>query len=93
MATYDPTTFWIAFLVFAVGLAAIGAWIGSTKGRTGEGLVWGLLLGIIGIIVIACRKPTQEHLIAKQRSAMEINNIAYQQLFGGPPPAPAPPTL
>jgi hypothetical protein len=44
-------------------------------------------LGIIGIIVIACRKPTQEHLVAKPRTAMEINNIAYQQLYGGPFPA------
>lgn len=32
---------------------ALGAWVGSTKNRTGMGLVLGMLLGAIGVLIIA----------------------------------------
>ncbi len=34
--------------------AIIGGAIGSTKGRTGAGVIWGGMLGPIGILVILC---------------------------------------
>ena len=38
---------WVVFTVIAAA-------IGSSKGRTGQGVVLGLLLGLIGVIIIAC---------------------------------------
>lgn len=38
----------------------LGALIGSSKGRTGAGLILGGLLGIIGLIIVAVMKPTPE---------------------------------
>ena len=48
------------FIILWILCAAIGYWIGQTKGRGGEGAALGLLLGFIGIIIIAVMKPTAE---------------------------------
>jgi hypothetical protein len=40
----------VAWLVFA---PLVGAVIGRSKGREGEGAIWGLLLGVIGWIIVA----------------------------------------
>jgi hypothetical protein len=45
-------------LLYAIEIA-IGGAIGNTKGRLGEGIAWAMLLGLIGIIIIACRGPKQ----------------------------------
>lgn len=44
--------FWI------VGGGGIGAAIGSSKGRAGEGFALGLLLGFIGWIIVAVMPPS-----------------------------------
>jgi len=41
---------WVAF-------AALGYAVGNSKGRGTEGLVLGVVLGLIGIIIVACLKP------------------------------------
>jgi hypothetical protein len=43
-----------------VACAALGYAIGNPKGRATAGVLLGLLLGIIGLIIIACLKPKQQ---------------------------------
>lgn len=40
-----------------IACIALGYFIGKEKGRATEGLLWGLFLGIIGVIIIALRGP------------------------------------
>jgi hypothetical protein len=40
--------------------AAIGYAIGNPKGRATEGIVLGLLLGVIGVIIVACLSPKKQ---------------------------------
>ena len=47
----------IVFVVSTLVFAAIGYGVGRRKGRATEGLVLGLLLGIIGLIILAFLKP------------------------------------
>ena len=39
--------------------ALLGMWIGSTKGRATAGFFLGLLLGVIGLIIIAVLPPAK----------------------------------
>ena len=49
----------ILVLVLGVWIlcSGVGFAIGNTKGRGTEGFFWGLLAGIFGLIVIACKRP------------------------------------
>ena len=50
------------FVIFWIFCAIIAGAIGAGKNRTAEGVLWGGLLGIIGVVVILCRskKPTDQ---------------------------------
>lgn len=60
-----------------------GGMIGSTKGRGVEGFLLGLILGVIGLIVIAAVGPSEAYARAHPVPATYVT----------PPPAPAPPAL
>lgn len=56
-------SFFVLLVIIAIGCiidTLIGAWIGSTKGRTSIGATLGLLLGPIGWIIIALLSEAQE---------------------------------
>jgi hypothetical protein len=44
-------------VIICLSCAALGYGIGKNKGRGTEGAVLGLLLGLIGVIIVACLKP------------------------------------
>ena len=44
-------------LVICVVMGLIGALVGKNKGRKVEGFFWGFFLGLIGILIVALRKP------------------------------------
>jgi hypothetical protein len=69
------------FVITWLVCAFVGWRIGSSKGRAGAGFTLGLLLGVIGIIVIAVMRPRPE--FAQQRSR--------QTAVAAPPTAYAPP--
>lgn len=58
LAATDSTT---ATILVIWGISALlGMIIGANKGRAGTGLVLGLLLGFIGVIIVAVMSPTPE---------------------------------
>lgn len=57
--------------------AGLGFWIGKTKNRATLGLVLGLLLGIIGLIIIACLRA---------KAPEQAYPYAGTQGFGAPYP-------
>jgi hypothetical protein len=63
-------------IVLWVLCAFIGMAIGSSKGRAGTGFILGLVLGLIGIVIIAVMSPTPE-VAAQQQLAV---NSAVQRL-------------
>jgi hypothetical protein len=51
----------------------VGMTIGESKGRSGTGFVLGLLLGVIGLVVIALMSPTPE---AQARHELAVSEAA-----------------
>ena len=46
-------------LVVAIVCGVAGYFIGKPKNRAVEGAAWGFLLGVVGLIIIAVRKPAE----------------------------------
>jgi uncharacterized membrane protein YeaQ/YmgE (transglycosylase-associated protein family) len=50
----------IVWLVIGVVCAIVGSAIGTPKGRSAEGFLLGLFLGVIGLVIVAVLQPTVE---------------------------------
>ncbi len=78
--------------VIVVVLWAIFAWtgwtIGKSKGYAGGGLALGLLLGLIGIIIIACIPQSKEAKAAAAQRQYEIQAEAARRTGYPFPPQP-----
>jgi Protein of unknown function (DUF2510) len=71
-------------------ICALAGWaIGNQKGRGGEGLLLGVLLGIIGIIIVACLRPTAE---VEAKRQLEVDQAKQKFLpVGSQSPQPSQP--
>jgi hypothetical protein len=72
----------------AIVFGLIGTAIGKGKGRAGAGWWLGFLLGIIGVIIIACLSPTQEHKVKEAQRQYEIQAEAARRAGYQYPPQP-----
>jgi hypothetical protein len=51
----------MGIIIFWIFCAIVAGAIGAMKNRTAEGVLWGSLLGIIGVIVILCKSKKTEN--------------------------------
>ena len=66
----------LVVLIWAATGAIVGELIGARKGRPWTGVVLGVLLGWIGVIIIAVTPPTREKLVQRERERLEIQREA-----------------
>jgi hypothetical protein len=76
----------LVWLVVAVGFGFAGWGIGKGKGRPALGAWLGFLLGLIGIIIIACIPKTQAAKLAEEQRRYQV-----QGGWGGYPYPPQQP--
>ncbi len=68
-----------AFVVVWIICGAIGLAIGNGKGKPLAGFLLGLLLGVIGLIIIAVMKPTPEAEAARNVKVAETMRVLEGQ--------------
>jgi hypothetical protein len=73
-----------AFIIVWAVATIIATGIGGRKGRGGTGFLLGFLLGFIGVIIIACMKPTQEEQIRRAQEQMSVQYAAQQRMLSQP---------
>lgn len=71
----------LELLIFWVAPWVIGGLVGSRKGHVALGIVLGVLLGWIGVIIIAFVRPTQAELVRRERERMLARQQARAQFL------------
>jgi hypothetical protein len=66
----------IVFLVVWIGLIVAGYYVGKSKGRVALGIILTVILGLIGLIIVACLPKTAA-----------VKAAEAQRLYGGQPGA------
>ena len=66
----------LLLLVWEVGAVAVASIIGSRRGRPWTGFLLGLILGWIGVIVIALITPTHAKRVERERERLQIEREA-----------------
>lgn len=69
----------LMLLIFWVGPWVVGGVVGNRKGHMGLGIVLGVLLGWIGVIIIAFVRPTQAELLRRERERTLAQRQAFAQ--------------
>ncbi len=78
-------------LVVSAACAYAGYHIGKSKGRPSLGVLLGLLLGVIGVIIIAC-VPHNREAVARRQYEMQVEEARRAgYLFPPQPPQDWPP--
>ena len=72
----------------ATGLGFAGWGIGKSKGRAAAGWWLGFLLGIIGVIIVACMSATEEHKVQEAQRQYAIQAEAARRAGYQYPPQP-----
>jgi uncharacterized membrane protein YeaQ/YmgE (transglycosylase-associated protein family) len=75
----------LVWIIAALIFGASGSAVGKSKGRSGQGFWLGALLGIIGVIIIACLRPDREALIRREQENLRIQQEAAARMGGGFP--------
>jgi hypothetical protein len=79
----------LIWLVVATGFGFAGWGVGKGKGRATAGWWLGFLLGFIGLVIIACMSPTQEHWVQEAQRQYEIQAEAARRAgYPYPPQQP-----
>jgi len=84
------------FLLIFIVSVVIGCLIGSAKGRFASGLIWSVLLGPLGVLIVLClpnlTKQKEEEERKKQFALqLQIQQAQLQTLNQMQRPAPPPP--
>ena len=79
----NPVETVVVLLVWVLAAMLAGSAIGTRKGRPAAGFLLGLLLGWIGVIIIAATPPTRDMLVRRERERQQIQREARE----GPRPA------
>ena len=66
----------MVFIVIWIAAVVVAVILGNRKGRPGLGWVMGILLGWIGVIVMACASPTREQQVLDAREQQRIEHEA-----------------
>lgn len=66
------------FLIYAISIV-IGCLIGASKGRFLSGLVWSLIFGPLGVLVVLCLKNLNAERKEKEAQAMTQRQLAIQE--------------
>lgn len=71
---------WFLFIIVWALVVGAGGLVGDRKGRFGEGIAWTALLGLIGLVIIALRSPTEQVQIRQAQDRMRIEEAARAAL-------------
>jgi hypothetical protein len=80
----------LAIPVFWFAPIGLGALLGNSKGRLAMGLVLGIVLGWIGVIIVACVPPTRAAQIRRERQRQQIAQAVWTGQQPCPPQQPWP---
>lgn len=70
--------------IWVVASIIVGTLVGSHKGRGGTGFVLALLLGWIGVIIVACLSPSPDEQVRRMQQQMFIQQEAQRRMLAQP---------
>ncbi|HET9975594.1 MAG TPA: hypothetical protein VFQ68_45735 [Streptosporangiaceae bacterium] len=74
----NPAETVAVLLVWVLAAMYAGSAIGTRKGRPAAGFALGLLLGWIGVAIIALTPPTRDVLVRRERERQQIQREARE---------------
>jgi hypothetical protein len=75
---FDSPLKTLILLIWVLGAVVAASIIGNRKGRPWTGFILGLLLGWIGVIIIAVTPPTHAMRVQRERERQRIQREAAQ---------------
>jgi predicted membrane channel-forming protein YqfA (hemolysin III family) len=73
MTPFGTTLIILSWILAVIAAARIGS---RRKGRPNLGLILGLLLGWIGVLIIAVTPPTHDMLVLRERERLQVQREA-----------------
>ncbi len=76
MTLFDSPFKTLILLIWVLGAIFTASAIGNRKGRPGTGFLLGLILGWIGVAIIALTPPTRDMQVQRERERQQIQREA-----------------